>query len=139
MKYSTFFDKRAIYGDFTILDDLHRYMNEQLQAPLDRFFMNMANNALQYEPPLTFYKGIKTFKVKEKKVFDIKKAMTPIVDLTRVYALKHRVFETNTGERLKILAGMGLLTDQEYLELRHAYYYLMGMRLDSQAAQIINE
>lgn len=137
MKYSAFFDNRAIYGDSSILVELHEYMDRQLEAPLDKFFFNMANNALQYEPPLTFFKGIRTFNVGEKKVFDIKKAMTPIVDLIRVFALKHRIFETNTGERLKTLADQGQFSEKEYQELRHAYYYLMAMRLDSQATQII--
>lgn len=139
MKYATFFDNRAIYGDFGILDELHQYMDLQLQAPLDKFFFNMANNALQYEPPLTFFKGIRTFNVGEKKVFNIKKAMTPIVDLIRVFALKHRIFETNTGERLKVLAEKGHFTHKEYQELKQAYYFLMGLRLDSQATQIIHE
>lgn len=139
MKYSTFFDKRAIYGDFGILEELHEYMERQLQAPLDKFFFNMANNALQYEPPLTFFRGIRTFNLGEKKVFDIKKAMTPIVDLTRVFALKHRIFETNTGERLKVLANQGHFSQEEYQEIKHAYYFLMGIRLNSQATQIISE
>jgi CBS domain-containing protein len=137
MKYSAFFDNRAIYGDVGILEELHRYMDMQLEAPLEKFFFNMANNALLYEPPLTFFKGIRTFNVGEKKVFDIKKAMTPIVDLIRVFALKHRIFETNTGQRMKYLADLGQFSEKEYQELRHAYYYLMGMRLDSQATQIM--
>lgn len=139
MKYSTFFDNRPVYGDVEILEELHAYMDVQLQTPLDRFFLNMANNSFQYEPPLTFFRGIKTFNVGENKVFDVKKAMTPIVDLTRVYALKHRLFLTNTGERLQALMEQGHLTSKEYQEIRHAYYYLMRLRLESQARQIIRE
>lgn len=122
MKYSTFFDNRPIYGDFSILNELHDYMEEQLNAPLERFFFNMATNALQYEPPLTFFKGIRTFTVGEQKVFDIKKAMTPIVDITRVFALKHKIFLTNTGERLDALALANHITEEELLELKQAYY-----------------
>lgn len=139
MKYATFFDKRAIYGDFTILEELHAYMDRQLQAPLGRFFLHMANNALQYEPPLTFFKGIRTFKVGEKKVFDIKRAMMPIVDLIRVFALKYRIFETNTGERLEVLYQTGHFSREEYQELRQAYYFLMELRLKSQAVRIMDE
>lgn len=137
MKYSTFFDKRPIYGDFTILDELHEYMDKQLDVPLERFFFNMATNALQYEPPLTFFRGIRTFTVGEQKVFDIKKAMTPIVDITRVFALKHKIFLTNTGERLDALAKAGHITEEELLELKQSYYYLMSLRLDRQAKQIM--
>ncbi|MBD8487701.1 CBS domain-containing protein [Echinicola sp. CAU 1574] len=137
MKYSTFFDKRPIYGDFSILDELHEYMGQQLEAPLERFFYNMATNALQYEPPLTFFRGIRTFTVGEQKVFDIKKAMTPIVDITRVFALKNKIFLTNTGKRLEALAENDIITEEELLELKQAYYYLMGLRLDRQAKQIM--
>ncbi len=137
MKYSTFFDNRPIFGDFSILNELHDYMHRQLEAPLEKFFFNMATNALQYEPPLTFFKGIKTFTVGEQKVFNIKKAMTPIVDITRVFALKHKIFLTNTGERLDAITEKGHLTETECLELKQAYYYLMGLRLDRQAQQIM--
>ncbi|GAB3660932.1 DUF294 nucleotidyltransferase-like domain-containing protein [Echinicola sediminis] len=137
MKYSTFFDKRPIYGDFSILEELNAYMDQQLNVPLERFFFNMATNALQYEPPLTFFKGIRTFTMGEQKVFDIKKAMTPIVDITRVFALKHKIFLTNTGERLDALAKEGHITEEELLELKQSYYYLMGLRLDRQAKQIM--
>ncbi len=137
MKYSTFFDNRAIYGDFSILEDLHAYMEKQLEVPLERFFYNMATNALQYEPPLTFFKGIKTFTVGEQKVFDIKKAMTPIVDITRVFALKHKIFLTNTGERLDALTEKGHLKEKECQELKQSYYYLMALRLDRQAQKIM--
>ncbi|GGZ27602.1 nucleotidyltransferase family protein [Echinicola pacifica] len=137
MKYSTFFDNRAIYGDVSILEELHTYMRSQLEEPLERFFFNMATNSLQYEPPLTFFKGIRTFTMGEQKVFDIKKAMTPIVDITRVFALKHQIFLTNTGERLEALAAQNYVTEEELQELKQAYYYLMGLRLDRQAQQIM--
>src|SRR5690606_9244844 len=114
-------------------------MDQQLRAPLDRFFLNMASNSLQYEPPLTFFKGIKTLNFGEKKVLDIKPSMSLIVELTREIALKFRIFETNTGARLKALMEQGLFTPTEYQEIRHAYYYLMGLRLESQSRQIISE
>jgi CBS domain-containing protein len=70
-------------------------------------------------------------------VFDIKKAMTPIVDLVRVYALKHRVFEVNTGERMKALRSLDVFSETAYHELSQSYYFLMSMRLKKQATQII--
>ena len=87
MQISTFFDCRYLYGDETIIKELEVYLGKQLQQPMDKLFHFMAKNALQYEPPLTpLFKNIRTFKVDAKEVFDIKRAMTPIVDLVRVYA-----------------------------------------------------
>lgn len=140
MNFSTFFDCRHIYGNTAILEELREFLDKKLQEPLlVRFFYNMATNALQYEPPLTFFKNIKTFTVGKQKVFDIKMTMTPIVDLVRAYALKHRIFKTNTGERLQALREKEIFTEKEYQELFQAYYYLMGMRLKKQARQIIED
>lgn len=137
-KFSTFFDCRAIYGDFTIIDELRDFVDEELQKPMETFFVYMAKNALQYEPPLTFFKNIKTQTVEEKEVFDIKRAMTPIVDLVRVYALQNRIFKKeNTGERLKALRALNVFTESQFQELMQSYYYLMGLRLKRQAQNII--
>jgi CBS domain-containing protein len=135
--FSTFFDCRHLYGDVSILDELKQFLDEELQKPLDKLFFYMAKNALQYEPPLTFFRNIRTFTKGNIEVFDIKKSMTPIVDLIRVYALKNRVFEVNTGERLKALRKKGIFNDTEFLELLQSYYFLMSVRLKKQAAQIM--
>jgi CBS domain-containing protein len=139
VSFSTFFDCRCIYGETAIMDELHAFLDEQLQKPMERLFFRMATNALQYQPPLTFFKNIRTFIRDTKEVFDIKKAMTPIVDLVRVYALKNRIFEVNTGERLKALKDKGVFTESEYHELIQSYYFLMNMRLKKQTEQIIHD
>lgn len=140
MKYATFFDCRAIYGDFTLLDELRAFMDQQLQHPTEKFFINLGTNALQYEPPLTFFrKHIKTFKIDGEEHFNIKHTMTPIVDLTRLFALKHRIFETNTGNRIEKLQSIGVFSSKEAKELNHAYYYLMGLRLEKQSLSMIRK
>lgn len=139
MQFAAFFDCRYLYGDATIMEELQKFLSEQLQGPHDRFFYYMAINALQFEAPLTFFRNIRTFTVGTQQVFNLKKTMTPIVDLARIYALKHRIFLTNTGERLAALKEQGVFSDKEYHELLQSYYYLMGMRLKKQAAQIITD
>jgi CBS domain-containing protein len=137
INFSTFFDCRSIYGDSSIMDELHEFLDEELQQPMTKLFFHMAKNALQYEPPLTFFKSIRTFTKGSLEVFDIKKVMSPIVDLVRVYALKNRIFAVNTGERLIALKQKGIFTEAEYHELSQSYYLLMNMRLKNQASQII--
>ena len=63
--------------------------------------------------------------------------MTPIVDLVRVYALKNRIYEENTGERLKRLVELEVFNQSQYEELHQSYYYLMALRLKNQANEII--
>jgi len=139
IKFSTFFDCRFLYGDASLVDELRMFLDEELQKPLEKLFYFMAKNALQYEPPLTFFKNIRTTTVGSQEVFDIKKAMTPIVDLVRVYALQNRIFEPNTGERLKSLKEVNVFTETAYNELNQSYYFLMSMRLKNQAHQIMND
>ena len=69
----------------------------------------------------------------------MKKSMTPIVDLVRMLALKNRVIETNTGKRMQRLHAGGFLNDNQYKELMHAYYYMMGMRLKQQTSYILQQ
>lgn len=137
IKFSTFFDCRLLYGDRTIIEELKQFLEEELQKPNERFFAFTAKNALQYEPPLTFFKNIRTETVGKTEVFNIKNAMTPIVDLVRVYALKKRIYQENTGERLKRLKELGVFTPKQYHELYQSYYYLMALRLKNQANQIL--
>jgi CBS domain-containing protein len=139
IKFSTFFDCRLLYGDQNIIDQLKEFLEEELQKPNELFFTFIAKNALQYEPPLTFFNNIRTHKIDQSEVFSIKHAMTPIVDLVRVYALKMRIYQENTGERLRLLTDMGVFTEQQYQELYQSYYYLMALRLKNQANQILND
>jgi len=137
INFSTFFDCRVIYGEVSIMDELHDFLDKELEKPSGRLFFHMAKNALQYEPPLTFFKNIRTFTKDSREVFDIKKTMTPIVDLARIYALKNHIFEVNTGDRLKRLKDKEIFNEAEYNELSQAYYFLMSMRLRKQAMQIM--
>lgn len=140
MKFAASFDCRFLYGEVAIMDELQAFLHAELALPLERFFTFMARNALQYEPPLTFFNNIRTFDSGGgQQVINLKRTMSPIVDLVRVYALKNRIFATNTGQRLAALQRAGIFTEPEHQELAHAYYYLMGLRLKKQAAQIITD
>ena len=136
MKFSTFFDFRFIYGDENIVRELKTFIKEKLVSPNQIFFAHIAKNALQYEPPLTFFKRIKTQTIGKSEVFDIKTAMSPTVDLIRVYALENHLEIENTGERMKKLTEIGIFTQQQYNEMHQSYYYLMALRLRNQANQI---
>lgn len=139
MNFSTFFDCRLIYGEEQLIEELQAHIVEKLDEPSEYFFTQLAKNALQYEPPLTFFKGIRTISKGERKVFNIKRAMTPLVDLVRVYALKHKILATNTGDRLVALREAHVFSEEDFQELMQSYYYLMGMRLKYQALQIIED
>ncbi|UJP66877.1 DUF294 nucleotidyltransferase-like domain-containing protein [Mongoliitalea daihaiensis] len=137
MKYATFFDCRAIYGDFSLLEELKIYTNQLLSQAGERFWVHMGENALKYNPPLTIFKGIKTIKIDGEKKINSKEMMNPLVDLVRVFALKNGIEETNTGKRIELLESINVFSHKEAQELDHAYYYLMALRLEKQAVQLI--
>ena len=139
MRFAAFFDVRYLYGEADILDELRDFLDIELQKPLDRFLHYMTINALQYEPPLTFFNNIRTFAVGDQQVINLKKIMSPIVDAVRVFALQNRVFVTNTGQRLAALRQLGVFQEKDYQELLQSYYYLMGMRLKKQSVQMMHD
>ncbi len=138
-KFSTFFDCRFVYGEKDLFDELYDHMINCIDKTSSKFLMNLVTNALRYESPLTLFKNIKTFSNEERKVFNIKKAMNPIVDMMRMYSLKNKIVVANTGKRMNALVEAGHIDEVKYKELRHAYYYLMGVRLKSQSSEILND
>ena len=139
MNYSTFFDCRPIFGDFKLLEELKFHMGELLVNAPERFFINLGHNALQFQAPLTFFRKIRTEDIDGEKQLNLKKTMRPIVDLARVYALKYRIFETNTTDRINLLKEKGVFTAKESQELIHAFDYLMGLRLENQSQRILDQ
>ncbi len=138
-KFSTFFDCRFVYGEKDLFDELYNHMINCIDKTSSKFLMNLVTNALRYEAPLTLFNNIKTFSKDERKVFNIKKAMNPIVDMMRMYSLKNKIMIANTGNRMNALSEAGHINEVKYKEVRHAYYYLMGVRLKSQSSEILNE
>ena len=78
-------------------------------------------------------------KGKHRDALDIKGAMSPIVDLARIYALKNQIEETNTLERLQELSLKKVLTAEEYEELDKAYSFLLQVRFLRQVTMTVDE
>ncbi len=138
IQFSTFFDARLLYGEAALMRSVRDLLEEELQQPLEKFFFFITRNALQYNAPKDFFRGIKTFKLGDRDVFDIKKTMALIVDLVRVYALRNRLFTQNTGERIDLLRDMNVFSEKQHRELKESYYFLMSMRLEHQANQLLS-
>ncbi len=139
MNYATFFDCRAIYGDISLLGELKDHMDLLLRQAPERFYVNLGYNALQYEPPLTFFRQIRTEKIDGEKQVNLKHTMRTIVDLARVYALKYQLYETGTISRIEALQAKGVFSPKESQELTHAFEYLMALRLENQAHLILHK
>ncbi len=134
---SIFFDFRCGFGDLHLIGELRRYLLDALTGWAG-FFRHLTENALHFKPPLGFFRNLVVeSKGEHRNLLDLKSAMMPIVDIARIYALKHRVEATNTMERLGRLNQMGVFTDEAFSELDLAYGFLMQMRFSRQVNAII--
>lgn len=137
---SIFFDFRWAWGSRELAAELNDYLYASLGKWSGFFFKYMAGNALNIRPPLGFFRNIVVLsKGENKDAFDIKRAMMPIIDFARLYALKHGIRETNTLERLEKIRDKRVLTKEEYEDIVQSYRYLMNLRFIRQITAIAEE
>ena len=101
-----FFDFRPLYGQDELVDELHNWLlPKPPQHP--RFLRALAVEALTCSPSLGWfgrfsYDGGNRYP----HTIDIKKhGARPFIDAARIWALKHGVWSTNTGARLRAAAA----------------------------------
>jgi CBS domain-containing protein len=136
---SIFFDFRTGYGDHVLIDELRSYLFQTL-GDWQGFFRHLAENSLRFKPPLDFFGNLVLKTTKDRKNYlDIKKPMQIMVDFARIYALKHRISETNTLERLGKMRQLKVLDKRDYQELTHAYSVMMLIRLSHQIEMLVEE
>jgi len=139
LQASIFFDFRRGYGDPLLVTELREHLSASLSG-WSGFFRHMTENALNFKPPLGFFRNfVVESKGRHRNAFDIKSAMTPIVDFARVYALKNGIEETNTLERIDQLRVKKILSTKEYEELEKAYSFLMQLRFVRQITAALDE
>lgn len=136
---SIFFDFRAGSGNSELIHALRMHLVAALSG-WSGFFRHLAQNALLTKPPLGFFRNfVVESRGDHRHKFDVKRAMMPIVDWARLYALRHGVEETNTLERLNRLRERGAIAPREAGEIEQGYGFLMQLRLARQVAAIREE
>ncbi|MGD9055954.1 MAG: DUF294 nucleotidyltransferase-like domain-containing protein [Desulfobacterales bacterium] len=136
---SIFFDFRGVWGDLELTDQLKSFLMDSVEKRAG-FLRHLTENALHFKPPIgLFGKLIVESEGEHKDSFNIKWAMQPIVDLARVYSLKHRIVQTNTLTRLFRLYTKHIFSNKQYIDLVQTYNYLMHLRFLRQITTIIDE
>jgi CBS domain-containing protein len=129
-----FFDFRAAHGAGELLAELRDHIDKRLRLSTP-FFVNYAQNALLYKPPLTFFGGIAAESIGgHPRTFNAKDALRPIIGFARLYALQHGVRDTNTLDRLQRLLEKGAIKRALYDDAVGAYDHLMRLRLRQHVA-----
>ncbi|TXH70473.1 MAG: CBS domain-containing protein [Thiothrix sp.] len=136
--YSTiFFDLRCLYGEAALFEDLHQSILRRTQKST-LFLTHMAANALNFRPPLGFFKGFVLEKqANGEKTLDMKKrGVVPVIDVARVYALAAGLPVTNTRERLQALGQASQVSHDTLANVLDAFEFISLTRLRHQARQI---
>ena len=97
----------------------------------------LANQIVKNPPPLGFLHRFVVEKEGEHKdLLNLKlKAIAPIVDLARLFALEKGTPETGTLDRLRALRGQNTIVGRYGEELEQAFEFLMLLRIHHQHAQ----
>ena len=136
---SIFFDFKGVWGDLELTDQLKSFLLDSVEKRAG-FLRHLTENALHFKPPIgLFGKLVVEPKGEHKDSFNLKWAMQPIVDLARIYSLKHGIVQTNTLTRLFRLYTKHVFTNQQYINLVQSYNYMMHLRFLRQITTIIDE
>lgn len=136
LELNMLFDFRCVSGDPALASELRQWVFDEMEA-YPPFFLQFAQNALAYKPPLGILGNIQVVSSGDgPKALNLKDALLPVVNYARLYALKHRIEDTHTLDRLARLHERGLLSREAFEELAPDYEALMRMRLDRQAVAL---
>ena len=132
LRFDMCFDFRCVYGADELAHTLRQFVLERL-AERPETLCHFASNALLYKPPLGFFGKIQVHETEDhEKVFDIKEAMMSVVKFARIYALRDKVLQTNTLQRLQRLLQLDVLSQTSHDEMVQSYEFLMNLRLRHQ-------
>jgi CBS domain-containing protein len=102
------------------------------------FTAYLTSNALQFRPPLGFFRTFVLIHGGEHDdTFDIKhRGIVPITDIARLLALSEGLSQVNTDERLQAASQTHALSEEMADNLRDALELIASLRIRHQAQQI---
>ncbi len=132
-----FFDIRAVGGESALADPLQHALLEQTRQH-SIFISIMARGALQFRPPLGLFNRLVLDKDSDgNKGIDLKKrALAPLIELTRVNALANGIAAQSTLARLDAISNARLLSQEDCKNLAEAARWLMRLRYQLHQSQL---
>jgi CBS domain-containing protein len=137
MHANIFFDLRCVYGDAGLVDELKESIREDAKRN-ELFLALMAKNAMNFQPPLGFFRQFVLEKSGEhKNTLDIKKhGIMPIVEIARIRALAAGEMRITTRNRLRAAAKAGEITEPDAANLIDALDFIEKLRVEHQNRQL---
>ncbi|MDD5240972.1 MAG: DUF294 nucleotidyltransferase-like domain-containing protein [Sulfuricella sp.] len=123
---AVFFDFRPLFGAQALADDLRQWLTRKAGGN-PRFLHQMAANALRNRPPLGL---VRDFVVGDEHTLDLKlNGITPFVDAARILSLAGGVIQTNTVQRLHLVAPRLKIPKSEVEAWIEAFQFIQLLRL----------
>ena len=132
---SIFFDFRPLYGREELVTELQDWLLQRVRGNT-AFVRAMTVNALEQEPPLSWWREFRTGGGKEfPHTLDLKgQGIRVFVDAIRVFSLAHGIPHTNTVERLRDVRQALGMPVEEAAAMAAAFYQIQRLRLQSQVS-----
>jgi len=140
MRVSIFFDIRHIDGDESLTQQLQQYMLDKTSKN-SIFLAALADNVLQYSPPLSLFRRFVVERNGEHKdSLNLKKrGVIPIIDMMRIHSLANHIDAVNTTDRINALIQAKIMTVKDGRNMQDAFDFIMQLRVETMAATIRQE
>lgn len=133
LESAIFFDFRPVCGQTSPVERLAGHV-QRLLVDNPPFFGHMAREGMSYKTSLSLFGKIQTESDEEhSRSLNIKNPLRVIVNLVRLYAMKHQLPETNSIRRIQRLHEENIFSSSFHKNLLYAYDYMMVLQLRTQA------
>ena len=137
MHANIFFDLRAVDGEAELVEEIKDSIRATARKN-ELFLALMAKNAMNFQPPLGFFRQFVLEKSGEhKNTLNLKlHGIIPIVETARIRSLAAGEMRVSTRNRLRAAAGQGELTPADAESLIDALDFIEKLRLEHQSRQM---
>lgn len=137
MHSNIFFDLRCVAGQPSLVDALKKSIRRDARKN-EIFLALMARNAMDYQPPLGFFRQFVLEKSGEhKNTLDLKlHGIMPIVEIARIRSLAAGELRISTRNRLLAAARAREITETDAANLIDALDFIEKLRIEHQSRQL---
>jgi len=137
MHSNIFFDLRSVAGKASLVDKLKESVRQDARKN-EIFLALMAKNAMNYQPPLGFFRQFVLEKSGEhKNTLDLKlHGIMPIVEIARIRSLAAGELRISTRNRLLAAGRAGEITEIDAANLIDALDFIEKLRIEHQSRQL---
>lgn len=137
MHANIFFDLRCVAGNAVLVDELKRSVRDDARKN-EIFLSLMAKNAMDYQPPLGFFRQFVLERSGDhKNTLNLKlHGIMPIVEIARIRSLAAGELRVSTRNRLRAAARAKEITEADAANLIDALDFIEKLRIEHQSRQL---